>query len=214
MKKVDALVKKVEYFEKLAVYSDRSSFLKKIAQDLDYDSGKYIIRQISDLLSGVNVDSVLLRMIQEALIYNNFDKAKLGNAVIQTASRMTSLTGSEMSEVDRNVVNELMRLGKQLASNPESTSNKFSIYDEPETPSSSKQVAQVYYPRIDKEEQRALSKITTIKGIGTGLPLKIDGLLGPETRKSLDAFKKMFGIKSDSQALAYATVFLENDEFR
>jgi len=32
MKKIDQLVKKVEYFEKLAVYSDRSTFLKRLAQ--------------------------------------------------------------------------------------------------------------------------------------------------------------------------------------
>lgn len=34
MKKIDALLKKVEVFEKLAVYGDRKSFLKTLAQEL------------------------------------------------------------------------------------------------------------------------------------------------------------------------------------
>ena len=34
MKKIDALLKKVEVFEKLAVYGDRKSFLKTLAQDI------------------------------------------------------------------------------------------------------------------------------------------------------------------------------------
>lgn len=32
MKKIDALLKRVEYFERLAVYGDRSTFLKRLAQ--------------------------------------------------------------------------------------------------------------------------------------------------------------------------------------
>jgi len=33
MKKIDELVKRVEYFERLAVYGDRSTFLKRLAQE-------------------------------------------------------------------------------------------------------------------------------------------------------------------------------------
>lgn len=36
MKKIDELVKRVDYFERLAVYGDRSTFLKRIAQDASY----------------------------------------------------------------------------------------------------------------------------------------------------------------------------------
>lgn len=36
MKKIDELVKRVEFFERLAVYGDRKSFLKRIAQEASY----------------------------------------------------------------------------------------------------------------------------------------------------------------------------------
>lgn len=36
MKKIDSLLKKVEFFERLAVYGDRKSFLKAIAQDASF----------------------------------------------------------------------------------------------------------------------------------------------------------------------------------
>ncbi len=36
MKKIDELVKRVEFFERLAVYGDRKSFLKRIAQDASF----------------------------------------------------------------------------------------------------------------------------------------------------------------------------------
>lgn len=40
MKKIDALLKKVEQFERLAVYGDRKTFLQRLAQEASYDSFK------------------------------------------------------------------------------------------------------------------------------------------------------------------------------
>lgn len=66
------------------------------------------------------------------------------------------------------------------------------------------------FPPIDTVAQEALSRVTTVEGIG--LPLKIDGKLGPETRKSLEAFKKRFDLSptlSDKQVLQYAKLLAD-----
>ena len=47
-------------------------------------------------------------------------------------------------------------------------------------------------PYIPRDIQEMLSRIVTIDG--AGLPLQNDGILGPETRKALDAFKAKYSI--------------------
>lgn len=43
MKKLDALVKRVEQFERLAVYGDRKSFLKRLAQDMSVEPNQSVM---------------------------------------------------------------------------------------------------------------------------------------------------------------------------
>lgn len=101
MGKIDTLLKKVEFFEKLAVYGDRSSILKALAQ-----------------------------------------------APVQTLPE-TTIVGN---------------------------------------------------PPIPKDVQEMLSNIVTVEGLG--LPLKsIDGLIGPETLKAMNAFRGKFGDYSDKQII-------------
>jgi len=47
-------------------------------------------------------------------------------------------------------------------------------------------------PKISTEEQEALSKVFVIEG--GGLPLKIDGFLGPETQKAIDFMRKKWNV--------------------
>jgi hypothetical protein len=62
------------------------------------------------------------------------------------------------------------------------------------------------YPRIDPKQQEALSKIVSIEGLG--LPLAVDGKLGPKTRQALQAFKKHFGYTNLSDQSALQAVVL------
>lgn len=66
-------------------------------------------------------------------------------------------------------------------------------------------------PAVDKEEQKALSKIVTIEGIG--VPLKIDGILGPKTLAAVKAFKEKFNLPyTDRQALTWAKMMAETED--
>lgn len=50
----------------------------------------------------------------------------------------------------------------------------------------------VGFASIPKDVQNMLSRIVTIEGVG--LPLQIDGQLGPKTRNALNSFKAKFSI--------------------
>jgi hypothetical protein len=60
------------------------------------------------------------------------------------------------------------------------------------------------YPTIPQDAQAALFRINTIDGLG--LPGKIDGKLGPETRRAINVFKKKFNVQqlSDAEVLQFA----------
>lgn len=125
MTKIDDLLKRVERFEKLAVYGDRSAFLKSLAQD---------------------------------------------NASYQP------FIGSDSG-----------------GDHPGAAGPNYFAPDQ-KSPTS--------YPPISRELQEMLSRITTVQGLG--LPLQIDGSLGPETKKALDAFRRKFNVPgnfSDAEAL-------------
>lgn len=113
MKKIDELLKRVEHFEKLAVYGDRSTFLKSLAQD---------------------------------------------NASYQP------FIGSDAQGDHPGAAGP-----DYLAPAPKSQ-----------------------LPKIPKDVQEMLSNITVIEGIG--MPIQIDGDLGPETQKALDGFRRKFNV--------------------
>jgi hypothetical protein len=191
MRKFDKLIKKVECFEKLAIFSDRSKFLSAIAEDLD-PKLKTILDKINIYLrnmSGVDT-SKALDAVNNALLFKKIDVNKIINELRNIVHDLPiSLGGTERKNIN-NMIDELKKV--QYATQPQ---------DEVMQMPADKISA---YPPINKDQQEALSRIIVIEGLG--LPLKIDGKLGPKTREALKKFKKHFNLESlsDTDALANA----------
>lgn len=127
MSKADTLLKKATSFERLAVYSDRKSFLQALSQG--FDSGT--VKQYENL--------------------DEFGNPK-SQGVPTPPAESTSSEPTKMQEIPTvNITGQ---------------------------------------PPIRPSQQEALSRIITVDGIG--MPIKADGILGPETQKAIDAFKKKF----------------------
>lgn len=204
MKNLEALIRRVEMFEKLAVYSDRSSFLKSLAADSLDSKTKNTLQQMANLLQQAGVtDEDVWDPINSALSFGHVNLGSIRQAVTSAAVRMTNADISE----------KLYQLAQQLISLPPGQS--------PVAPAQEDQVVEelvvttpkpVQYPTIDKEQQRALGKILTIEGLG--LPLDADGKLGPKTKAALQALRKRFNLSSytDAEALAFAKMLVQETE--
>jgi len=180
MKKTDDLVKKVAFFEKLAVYGNRSTFLKALGQaagltpdqkqrldsvmrDLAvFPGGQKVITQLQPFFDGTSTDTVQLHQL------------------LLDASRLIPLTNAPQAHKAL----ELANMFGPTAQAPAPTDETMMMPDD--------KIRAL--PTISQDQQEALSRVVTVRGIG--LPLKIDGKLGKETRKALDAFKKYLTEKS------------------
>lgn len=229
MKNLEALVKKIETFEKLAVYGDRRTFLKSLAQDAAQEQFDRvgpnsepsqeisIIRQISAVLQDANVtDSSVLQPINNAMMFNKIDVGAIVDAAMRASKKMTGVADAAVSSKLFNLAQQLMRVSYrgELSKVPHTPGGE----DEVVQPVSVTTIPQA--KKIDKEEQRALGKILTIEGIG--LPLDPDGILGPKTKAAIEAFKKKFKfnpftktyVLTDEDALTYAKMLSETDKYK
>jgi hypothetical protein len=70
------------------------------------------------------------------------------------------------------------------------------------------------FPPVDPKAQEALSRITSLEGIG--VPIAADGKFGPETRRALQEFKKRFNYTnmSDRDALDAAVMKAQDPKYR
>ena len=197
MSKFDALFKKIEVFEKLAVYGDRSSFLRAIAQEANTGGlsaqQKTLLYQAQRLLQGAGAES-----------------AAIGNALLPLSGKP-----ADMNAVVRDINNALMtgKLSplsdeyKQLQALKGQIQASAAPPKDPgegEPPMMMPADRITGYAPIARDQQEALSRYVTIKGLG--LPLQIDGRLGPETRNAMNAAKAQLAkenksVKSDNELL-------------
>lgn len=148
MTKADTLLKKATSFEKLAIYSDRKTFLRSLSQQASFSP-------------------------EEVQQWGNLDE--FGNPI---------------------------QSGVPVVSEAPTTLPETTIIGRPPKPT---------FPMIDKKQQAALSKIVSLDGIG--IPIAVDGLLGPETKSALKAFKNAYHMNglSDAQALQHAQTLVETN---
>jgi hypothetical protein len=214
MKKTDSLLKKAEFFERLAVYGDRSNFLKSLAQLKNPEKGISYPGDIADQQAGAEkqlkslvwqATQIFAQLNPENIPapFNEIAGTKDWNAAIATLARVNltpsnyNLTGLGPELKQLNSIREKMELlvGKSPSSSSAPTSEAPKAVD---------------YPSIETNKQEALSRIITIEGLG--LPLKIDGKMGPRTRAALDAFKKKIDpTLSDAGALRKALDMVKTD---
>ncbi len=219
MKKLDALLKKVEVFEKLAVYGDRAEFLKRIAQEAVDPKVMSIIQQMDSIVRGAGItDEAITAPLGNATLFKKVDLDAIGNAVRKAMSdpNMTTITNANKVKQLMDLMSQL-RIAHRTPTEAEQAMQGAPTYEFKADPIKDRIVA---YPPIDKDQQEALGRVVMIKGLTFVDPKKMsDGKLGPETRKALDAFKKYLTEKapgktvSDKDALAIAELIEQNKAY-
>lgn len=190
MSKFDTLYKKIELFEKLAIYSDRGAFLKALAQQGSDPKVLALVKQMESLIrdAGITDESVLAPFVNVSIFNNAPDVGAIIRASSKARSQMTGLANGDE-------INQLIRLELQLrvaGTTPDPGANDPPMVFTPDQIKA--------YPPIDAKQQSALCRVVMIKGLTFVDPKKMsDGKLGPETRKALNAFKKYLTEKSPNK---------------
>lgn len=222
------LLKKIDSFYKLAVYSDRSEFLKALAEN------KIVSDKLPESLKGNFIaDSTMLEGVGKGSEWrNSADLSAERKALLDAATfsgttldldNILALYDSAIAKVQSAAVDSssaaISNLGQhrqQLASYLGSLNfagNK--IKTQPQAPGSEETVEMTMnpttikakYPSISPERQEALDKILSVEGLASP-GLDPDGVLGPKTRAALDLFKKKFNDYSSSDEAAFAGIDL------
>lgn len=193
MSKHDSLLKKAEVYERLSLYSDRKSFLKAVAQAAQ-DPNRALIQQALAILQQAGVDEATLQPLGNAVLFNKIDLPAIQRA-IQTATmtKMSPLT-------QQSQISQLKSLMSQMRS-PEGREAEQAMQGAPDVTFKNDRITG--YPPIDRKVQEAISRFVTVNGLG--IPLDIDGVLGPKTKAALALIKKRMNQPqaTDAQAIAY-----------
>jgi hypothetical protein len=213
------LLKKASLYERLALYSDRKSFLSALAQtggatdDWGRPALPANIREAVDSLmkdlAATKPDSVQMQnRLMNFYQGMNTDLGQLAQAVSEAANL---IPGDHTVQV-QNALN-LAEKVRQMAAKPQAEPQSG---DQTMVMPTDKIVA---LRPIDKTQQEALARFLTVNGIAFVDPQKLnDGKLGPETRKGLESFKKWYNAKatgkkitSDDEALKLVKYIVDND---
>jgi len=219
--KNDALLKKINSFCKLAIYSDRSEFLTALAENkINSDQlpeslkGNFIAD--SSMFDGVGKGSdwngradlsTEKKSLLDAATYSNvgLDLDHILSLYDSAISKVKSVSSNENNTPISNLIEHRKQLKNYLESlnynvnkaKPNSGETSSEITMSPTTIVGK-------YPEISKEHQIALDKILSVDGKIAPNSLKIDGVLGPQTRKALDLFKNIHNDYSESDETALA----------
>lgn len=185
MSKADVLLKKAAAFEKLALYSDRRSFLHALAVAYETPfTAKYgpdVRAQLNSVVKdfpavGISEkDTTVYGPVMNAL--NNFDNLDK-DALISALKIARSFYGPNHSGQLANLDSLLAKLGGGPPQQEESMQTIEFPAGDP------RDVIKGFRP-IDRADQKAVFDFAGMQG-------KIDGSLGPETRKALEAVKNYF----------------------
>lgn len=213
------LLKKASLYERLALYSDRKSFLSVLAQSggatnewgqpaLPANIREAIDSLMKDL-AATKPDSVQMQnRLMNFYSGTNTDLGQLAQTISEAANM---IPGNHTVQV-QNALN-LAEKVRQMTSNPQTEQQSG---DQPMVMPADKVVG---FRPIDKTQQEALARFITINGIGFVDPkLLNDGKLGHETRKALEIFKKWYNAKatgkkitSDDEALKFVKYVVDSD---
>jgi hypothetical protein len=211
MKKLDDLLKKVEFFEKLAMYGNRGTFLKSLANSDFTPELDALLSQARGLLTKAGLGesptayllgNIMLKKQPTDLnkVIDELDKAKntlppsLTNGVVMTQLGRVIANLSEYSKSHNSVNFEDLPPAEAPGAMAPQT---------PKLPSKSDDASWSGLS-IGPEIQKALNKLMFLAG--TPNALEEDGKFGPKTKSVLDAFKKRYHIEKwdDSKASQFA----------
>lgn len=218
MKKLDDLFKKVEFFEKLATYGNRSSFLQSIAKMEVSDDLMNLFLQARGLLKKAGLEgSKAESLLSNAILYKNVDLNDVISELdkVRHSAPPSLANAAAMSQLNT-IIGSIVDFNKNHGSvnfedlppapgglaprNPSTTSSTSNSNEASWTGLS-----------IGPEIQAALNKMLFLDG--TDKALELDGKLGPKTQAALQAFKKKYNAEKmdDSRASQYAWLMAKDD---
>lgn len=176
MSKADTLLKKATFFERMALYSDRKSYLQALAQEnppaLDKNT-RDLLFEAQNILQNAGLDA---SAIGNVLVFNKMDQFGAALKSMRDALMLGKL--SPLSDEYK----RLQTISTQVKAPPTETEQAMAgpadITFKPDRITG--------FPPIDRASQKAVFDFAT-KGVG-----KVDGALGPETRAALDKIKDYF----------------------
>jgi peptidoglycan hydrolase-like protein with peptidoglycan-binding domain len=189
--KYASLLKKVNGFEKLALYSNRTSFLKALASNM-VSADKLTPDVRADLESVLkNVDALdpnsteLQNKIMDALHNDTVDLDDLIQTIHTATNQFPEGHGPQINQA----LDLTIKLQKLLQDQEQTTATLPASPGSFTQPSTTKPAG---LPTIDKTVQDKLN--TLLVPSGEIMPLKVDGLLGDRTKSAIEAFKKKYNV--------------------
>lgn len=184
MSKADTLLKKATFFERMALYSDRKSYLQALAQGnppaLDKNT-RDLLFEAQNILQNAGLDA---SAIGNVIVFNKLDQFGAAMKSIRDALMLGKL--SPLSDEYK----RLQTISTQVKAPPtEAEQAMAGPADMTFEPDPKKDVVHGL-PPINKADQEAVFRFVTIQGLG--IPGKVDGQLGKETRTALEAIKNYF----------------------
>ena len=230
MSKIKSLIKKIEVFEKLAVYSDQASFLKKISQTSPsqaLDAFGRITAQVRTIVEHFRFAAV--RTYSQPLngFISSFEQyltsgmdannAQAAYNLISKAEQQLAADGrfkTLLQQIRPSVEQmhaDLFRLGeaRQQAMQdmgPAKELTPIDVYDLPGGTGRPRQVNIKDLPNVPKKANLPDGLQASLNQLGYPVPLVQDNVLGPETQKALDWFKGKKGWHTSSGAPLYTAI--------
>lgn len=187
MTKNNKLLRDVEVFHRLAVYGNRSSFLKSIAQTVPLNEN--LKQRIESVLNDIpDSNRKAQTHLMDFLSRSDVDLKELYDAVVNASN---AVPGDQPVKLQKAL--DLAKTIREMMKSPETTTP---TKESPMVFSPDKITG---YRSIPKQIQEKLSDL--VIRMGWGMPLQIDGRIGPETRKAIETFKlkNNLGNVSDSE---------------
>lgn len=202
MSKADTLLKKAAFYEKLALYSDRSVFLQALAQQ-GYIANTFgpeitsqLNRAIADL-SFLGIDAKIVNALTDIMNSHTPTNRYLLVAYLTQAAAKFPQTPEHAAQLQN--LNDL--IGKLRLVGATSEEGSSPAVGAPSTTAPVAPTSKVQnFPPIPKETQDQLNKIL-LPYEKIAIPIKVDGQLGPETQKAIEIFKQTYNKPGTPKAI-------------
>lgn len=205
MSKADTLLKKATAFERLALYSDRKSFLQSLAQSttgLDQTS-RDLLGKAMQVMQQIGISQETIAPLGSAILFNKVDPQAIRQAFQKAQFEVPALSTGPQLAFLKSILSQIKF--PSSGSLEQSPTTDVGVGAAP---------GKAEYPSIDKQSQKAVFDFAVQEGGIVPDPEKqqADGALGPETRKALEAVKNYFAKAhpqnprmTDQQAIRAAT---------
>lgn len=207
MSKADTLLKKATAFERLALYSDRKTFLKSLAQDaaapsLDQNS-KDLLGKAMQIMQQIGISQETMAPLGSAYLFNKVDPNAIRQAFQKAQFEVPALSTGPQLGMLKQLLSQIKFPG---SGSVEESSPSANIGGSPAS-------AVSQFPAIDPKEQNDVFRIATIEGLIVPPDAKraSDGKLGPQTKAAIKALRSAKN-KTNGQPLFPELSVLKTDQ--